>query len=161
MTSYKLTLSISSKPPLRNPPGKPGVSEQSTNHSQAAGALLSVHYRKIVARHPHRKRLRKFQPNSFAHQLHHKKKTSSSQLLPNPGVSATNSSLAKSRTEPFPIASDNSDLHPTLDAQKRVILTSPLYSKHLMVCKLHTHGSLPGLRAQFHSMLPIFGSLDK
>ena len=90
-TSYKLTLSISSNQPLRNPPGKPGASEQSTNHSQAAGVLLFAHYKKIAAPHHRRRPLKKCQQNSCAHQLPRKKKTSCSPQLPNVGALATNS----------------------------------------------------------------------
>ncbi len=109
MTSHKLTLNISSKPPPRNPPGKPGASEQSTNPSRAAGALLSEPYRKITARHPHKKRLRRCRPNLFAPQLRRKKKTFFSQPLPNPGAPATSTSPVKSPTEPSPTASGSSD----------------------------------------------------
>ena len=57
MTSYKLTLNISSKPPPRNPPGRPGASEPFTNPSLAAGVSHSELYKKTAARHPHKRLL--------------------------------------------------------------------------------------------------------
>ena len=89
-TLYRLTLNISSKPPPRNPPGRPGASEPFTNPYLAAGVSHSELYKKTAARHPHKRLLKKYPPSSFAHQSHHKKKTSSSQPLPNPDALATN-----------------------------------------------------------------------
>ena len=151
MTSFRPTLSAPNRTTQRNPPGRPDALEPFINHFQAAGALPSGHYKKIVALHPHKKPLRKSHLNLFARQSHLKKKTSSSQPLPDPDAHATNSSFAKSHTERSPIASDNSDSHLTLDVQKRATHTSLPYSKHLMESKLHTHGCLHGPRARCHS----------
>ena len=108
MTLSRLTLNISSKPPPKNPPGRPGASEPFTNLSLAAGASHFEPYKKTAALHLHKRPLKMSPPSSFLHQSHHKKKTSSLQPRPNPDAPATNTLFAKSLPEPYPIASDNS-----------------------------------------------------